>query len=278
MAKGNIDDPIYYTITDGTYSSSVYPVGQGDGASALRMIQAGDSVSSINVIGTVPISAGSSLEVIQVSGAVNSVNILSTVSTPVTGTFWQTTQPISVANTLEVLQVSGSAVSVNVFQLGGTNIATGTGVAGAGVLRMVQAVDSTSSVNVTGTVSVPAGTNAIGKLLPADIDVTTHTNYAKKYYTNAGAVTDGIIWSPAAGKRWHVTCLYINVSAAAVVTIEDDLVAGDSAVFKADFAANSGVVIPFGEMYPLASGEDAADLLITTSAANVYVTAVGYEI
>ena len=33
--------------------------------------------------------------------------------------------------------------------------------------------------------ALPAGTNAIGKLLPPDIDVTTHTNYAKKYYTNA---------------------------------------------------------------------------------------------
>ena len=126
--------------------------------------------------------------------------------------------------------------------------------------------------------ALPAGTNALGKLLPPDIDVTTHTNYAKKYYTSAGAVTDGIIWSPAAGKRWHVTTLYINVSAAATVTLEDDLVAGDSPVWKGELAANSGVVIPFVEKYPLASGEDAADLIITTSAGNVYVTCVGYEI
>lgn len=126
--------------------------------------------------------------------------------------------------------------------------------------------------------AIPAGTNAIGKLLPPDIDVTAHTNYIKKYYTNAGAVTDGIIWSPASGKRWHVVSMYINVSAAATVTLEDDLAGGDSAVWKGEYAANSGITIHFGEKYPLASGEDAADLIITTSAGNVYVTVTGYEI
>lgn len=134
------------------------------------------------------------------------------------------------------------------------------------------------NVDVVTLPSIPAGTNAIGKLLPDDIDVTTHTNYARKYYTSTGAVTDGIVWSPAAGKRWHVTTLYLNVSAAATVTIEDDKAGGDDPVWKGELAANSGVVIPFEENYPMASGEDAADLLITTSAGNVYVTVVGYEI
>lgn len=133
-------------------------------------------------------------------------------------------------------------------------------------------------VDVTSLPALAAGTNAVGKLLPPDIDVTTHTNYAKKYYTNAGAVIDGIIWSPAAGKRWHVVSLVINVSAAATVTLEDDKVGGDEVVAKWELAANSGVVINFGEKYPLASGEDAADLLITTSAGNCYCTVVGYEI
>lgn len=126
--------------------------------------------------------------------------------------------------------------------------------------------------------AIPAGTNAIGKLLPMDIDVTAHTNYARKYYTNAGAVTDGIIWSPDAGKRWHVTTIYIQVSAAATVTLEDDKAGGDDPVWKAELAANSGAVLQFPPDYPLASGEDAADLIITTSAGNVYVTCVGYEI
>lgn len=45
-----------------------------------------------------------------------------------------------------------------------------------------------------------------------------------------------------------------------------------------ELAANSGTVIPFPEKYPLASGEDAADLIVTTTAGNVYITCVGYEI
>ena len=102
------------------------------------------------------------------------------------------------------------------------------------------------------------------------------SNHVKKYYTNSGAVTDGIVWSPAAGKRWYVTDIFINTSAAATITLEDDLTAGDAAVWKAELAANSGWSHHFGT--PLFSGEDAADLLITTSAGNCYVTVTGYEI
>lgn len=127
-------------------------------------------------------------------------------------------------------------------------------------------------------VGINAGTNAIGKLLPPDIDVTTHTNYAKKYYTNAGAVTDGIVWSPAAGKRWHVVSMFIQTSLAATITLEDDKAVGDEVVWKAELAANGGMTINFSEKYPLASGEDAADLLVTTSAGNIYITITGYEI
>lgn len=144
----------------------------------------------------------------------------------------------------------------------------------SGTITVVTTVTAVTAI----TNALPAGTNAIGKLLPPDIDVTGHTNYARKYYTNAGAVTDGIIWSPAAGKRWHVVSIYIQVSAASTVTLEDDLGAGDAAVLKSEFAANGGTFLTFPNMYPLASGEDAADLLITTTAGNVYVTVVGYEI
>lgn len=156
-------------------------------------------------------------------------------------------------------------------------VVLGAGSAAIGKLAANSGVDI-GDVDVTSLPALPAGTNAIGKLLPPDIDVTAHSNYARKYYTNAGAVTDGIIWSPAAGKRWHVTTLYINVSAAATVTLEDDKAGGDEVVWKGELAANSGVVIPFGEKYPLASGEDAADLTITTTAGNCYVTVCGYEV
>lgn len=98
----------------------------------------------------------------------------------------------------------------------------------------------------------------------------------KKYYANTGSVTDGIVWSPAAGKRWYVTDLILTTSAAATVTLEDDLAAGDSTVLALDLAANSGVSHSF--QTPLFSGEDAADLLVTTTAGNIKITVVGYEI
>lgn len=121
--------------------------------------------------------------------------------------------------------------------------------------------------------------NKVGSLRTALLEddfAVVGSNHVKKYYTNSGAVTDGIVWSPAAGKRWYVTDIFINTSAAATITLEDDLTAGDAAVWKAELAANSGWSHHFGT--PLFSGEDAADLLITTSAGNCYVTCVGYEI
>lgn len=141
----------------------------------------------------------------------------------------------------------------------------------SGTITTVSAVTAISN-------ALPAGTNALGKLLPPDVDVTAHTNYARKYYTNAGAVTDGIVWSPAAGKRWHVVTMYIQTSAAATITLEDDKAGGDDPVWKGEIAANSGVTLSFTEKYPLASGEDAADLIVTTSAGNIYITCVGYEV
>lgn len=135
-----------------------------------------------------------------------------------------------------------------------------------------------TTANTDGDVT-PLTTNAFRELrtaIPESDLATAGTAHVKKYYTSAGAVTDGIIWSPAAGKRWYVTDIFINVSAAATVTLEDDLGAGDSAVWKAELAANSGWSHSFTT--PLYSGEDAADLLITTSAGNVYVTVTGYEI
>lgn len=137
---------------------------------------------------------------------------------------------------------------------------------------------ATPSANTDGD-TTPLITNALRELriaVPESDLATAATSHVKKYYTNAGAVTDGIVWSPAAGKRWYVTDIFINVSAAATVTLEDDLSGGDSAVWKAELAANSGWSHHFGT--PLFSGEDAADLIVTTSAGNVYITVTGYEI
>lgn len=119
-------------------------------------------------------------------------------------------------------------------------------------------------------------TGALRTAIPEEDFAALGSNHVKKYYTNSGAVTDGIVWSPAVGKRWYVTDIFINVSAAATVTLEDDKVSGDEVVWKSELAANSGWSHSFAT--PLFSGEDAADLLITTSAGNVYVTITGYEI
>jgi len=174
------------------------------------------------------------------------------------------------------------------LNIAGADVTAGAGAVAATTQRITLASDDPAVVSLailddwdsgdTCKVTAQAGTAAIGKLLPPDVDVTTNSNYTKKYYTNAGAVTDGIIWSPGAGKRWHIHTIYINVSAAATVTLEDDLAGGDSAIWKGELAANSGVVMTFPEKYPWASGEDAADLIVTTSAGNVYITVTGYEI
>lgn len=185
----------------------------------------------------------------------------------------------------ETLPVSGTvtanlaAGTNNIGDVDILSIAAGDNNIGNVDIASIAAGDNNiGNVDVVTLPALAAGTNAVGKLLPPDTDVTAHTNYAKKYYTSTGAATDGIIWSPAAGKRWHVVSMYLNVSAAATVTLEDDKAGGDEAIWKGEYAANSGVTIYFGEQYPLASGEDAADLLITTTAGNVYVTVVGYEV
>lgn len=193
------------------------------------------------------------------------------------------------------VSVDGNYLNVN-SNIAGTDIVGGAGAVAAGVQRVTLASDDPAvtslgnldnsvdgnylnvNLNIAGSdvsATVPVPTKGV----PSDIDINgSNANHAQKYYTNAGAVTDGIIWSPAAGKRWHILTLYINVSAAATVTLEDDLAGGDSAVWKGELAANSGVVLKYDKEHPFSSTEDAADLIITTSAGNIYVQAVGYEI
>lgn len=173
-------------------------------------------------------------------------------------------------------------------------------VPGTGATSLGKAIDTATGATDTGVLSLGTRDDVLTTLTPADADnvtfrtdkwgatwvekfpmesdlATMSTSHVKKYYTNSGAVTDGIVWSPASGKRWFITHLSFNVSAACTVTFEDDLAGGDSAVWKGELAANSGAVLTFPEV-PMFSGEDAADLLVTTSAGNIYVTVVGYEI
>lgn len=196
--------------------------------------------------------------------------------------------------------VTVTATNLDV-QSGGADLATST--QGASIVTAVELIDdavyvddadwtadTSKHVLVGGVTQVATTANADGDVTPLTTNAfrelrtaipesdlaTAGTAHVKKYYTNAGAVTDGIIWSPAAGKRWYVTDLIINVSAAATVTLEDDKAGGDEAVMKFELAANSGISHSF--QTPWFSGEDAADLIITTSAGNVYVTVTGYEV
>jgi hypothetical protein len=150
---------------------------------------------------------------------------------------------------------------------------------GVAVLGVRSDTPNTALSGTDGDYSVIAvsSTGAVRTAPPSeDFAALANGPQVKKYYTNAGAVTDGIVWSPAAGKRWYVTDIILNVSAACTVTFEDDKAGGDEAVMKFEFAANSGISHSFAT--PWFSGEDAADLLVTTTAGNVYITITGYEI
>lgn len=237
-------------------------------------------------------------------------------SVPVTGTFWQATQPVSGTVTANLSATDNAVLddiaakdfatqttlaAINAKLVSGTDIGdvdVTTIVPGTGATNLGKAEDAAHTSADVGVMALGVRTdvpNAVGAGTTGDYSfVATDmagglrtalyetdfavlgTNHVKKYYTNAGAVTDGIVWSPAAGKRWYITDLVINVSAAATVTLEDDKAGGDEAVMKFELAANSGVTHSFNT--PLFSGEDAADLIVTTSAGNVYITVTGYEI
>lgn len=227
-------------------------INNSTGAAAVNIQDGGNSIT---VDGSLTVDLGANNDVTVTSGAITETN---------SG---------AIKTAVEVIDnaISGSEMQVDVV----ASLPAGTNAIGK--LAANSGVDI-GDVDVTSLPALAAGTNAVGKLLPPDVDVTAHSNYSRKYYTSAGAATDGIIWSPAAGKRWHVVTMYIQVSAAATVTLEDDKAGGDDPVWKGELAANSGVVLSFTEKYPMASGEDAADLTITTTAGNVYVTCVGYEV
>lgn len=125
--------------------------------------------------------------------------------------------------------------------------------------------------------------NAVSAVLGSDGSIPTGVIPAgatkvNKYYAHTGAVTDGIVWSPAAGKRWYITNIYFQTSLDATITFEDDLAAGDDPRIAGEFSAGSGLANFYGNENPLKSGEDGADLLVTTSAGNIYVTVTGYEV
>lgn len=228
------------------------------------------SLTSTTVTGTVAVTQSGTWDEVGINDSGNSITV-----------DYATTGSGTATGALRVeLPTNGTGVIATVGAVTAITNALPAGTNAIGKLAANSGVDI-GDVDVTSLPALAAGTNTIGavKSVPSDIDINgSNANHADKYYTNAGAVTDGIIWSPAAGKRWHVLNLTINVSAACTVTIEDDLAAGDNPRLKFELAANSGITIPYNKEHPFSSGEDAADLLITTTAGNVYVQAIGYEV
>jgi hypothetical protein len=177
---------------------------------------------------------------------------------------------ITVDGTVAVTNAGITSIDGKITACNTGAVVLAAGTAGIGKLTANSGVDI-GDVDVT---SLPAITGAV-TANPSKLATTDDADFVRKYYTNAGAVTDGIVWSPAAGKRWYITDIIVNTSAAATVTFEDDKAGGDDPVLKLELAANGGFVSNFKT--PFASGEDAADLLVTTSAGNIYICCVGYE-
>lgn len=120
--------------------------------------------------------------------------------------------------------------------------------------------------------AIPAGTNIIGAVKR---DVVNYT-VIRKPFNLTGAQTDGILWSPAAGKKWVVTDIIWTSSATTTLLLEEDKTAGDEAVMYLDLAANGGLSTNLQS--PLFGTENDADLVVTTSAGNLKGVVIGYEI
>lgn len=91
-----------------------------------------------------------------------------------------------------------------------------------------------------------------------------------------GAVTAQATWTPASGKRFVMTDLFISCSSACTVTLFDGTDTEANRVLKADFAQYGGVAHAFRK--PWISAAVGNVLKLTTSAAGGYISVAGYEI
>lgn len=273
-----LDDTVY-TDGTGTVTKGIAILGQdGTNPQAIKTDASGELQVDVLTMPTVAVTnAGITTIAGAVSGTEMQVDIVSSALPTGASTLAeqqsQTTHLATIAGDTTAIQTATELIDDTVFVDDADWTAdTSKHLLVGGVTQVA------TTANTDGDVT-PLTTNAFRELrtaIPESDLATAGTAHVKKYYTNAGAVTDGIVWSPAAGKRWYVTDLIINVSAAATVTFEDDKAGGDEAVMKFELAANSGVSHTFNT--PWFSGEDAADLIVTTSAGNVYITITGYEI
>lgn len=97
-----------------------------------------------------------------------------------------------------------------------------------------------------------------------------------KTYDWTGAVTAQNVWAPESGKKFVVTDMTINASAACIVTLFDNTDSTAYRILKASFAQYGGLTANYSQ--PITSADANNVLKITTSAGSGYVTVSGYEV
>jgi len=224
---------------------------------------------------------------------------------PVSGTFWQTTQPISIDQTGNNNAVDVLTIAAGDNNIGNVDIVTvpadpfGVNADAAAADGSISAkLKFLTSNGIAGMTSLPAGSNAIGKLAAntgvdiGDVDVTSlptipagtniigavkidKTNYTPVSKYAALANTDETtVWDPTGGTKFVITDIFISVDAAATVTLRDGT--AGSTVLIADLAAQGGFVTNLRT--PIQSATADNILTAQTDAANAYVTVCGYEV
>lgn len=142
MAKGDIGDPFFFTFTDGSSSGTIYPLGFGEAATALRVVHAGDAGVSVNIL------SGTITNITTLTGITNS---LGTVITDSSGVAYSGSNPVPTTATISLPSGPGD---------------------GATATRFIQAGDSVSSIIVnSGTITtVTTLTGITNTIATANID------------------------------------------------------------------------------------------------------------
>jgi hypothetical protein len=234
-----------------------------------------DGGNSITVDGTVGVSGTVTVDL----GANNDVTVTGIVTAELSATDNAVLDTIdAVLDQIELNQDSQTAIL--------TTIDADTG----SIKTAVEVLDNAISGNemqVDVVASLPAGTNNIGDVdlasaIPAGTNIigavkrdTINYTPIRKYYSYTGAVTDGVIWDPTAGKKFVITDIALTTSAAATVTVEEDI-ATDVVLMAFDLAANGGVSMNL--QTPIYASTADANLVVTTTAGNIKIMVTGYEV
>lgn len=169
-------------VTSVSVTSITSPINQGEGASALRVIQAGDTVSSVFIVGPIAqgdaatamrvvIAGNSDASVVVNSGTITTVTTLTGITNTVasslvdsSGVQYSGSNPLPItgnitttagatgqgdgASASRIIQAGDTVSSINILQINGTAPATGLNETNSGVFRVVLMTDSVASVNI----------------------------------------------------------------------------------------------------------------------------------